>query len=219
MHYGFIYLEGKSVDPMIKLTFKGAGGHRFFAFGAHYRRGRYEDYRIMGSWAPSSADGTIPMQLKIIYNTRDEENITTDGDHIELKGTFDPELNTLKGTSYMPLSKRTGEFVFKRDPDIVRFLPAPSTMTARRWWRFATTSVLDDVRKEASSLMRISKRIKDMERFMELTLIESYYGIDLDVDEGDELLLLFLNLDEADVRFCASLMAIHPRKPPPPEFT
>ena len=204
---------------MIKLTFKGASEHRFFAFGAHYRRGKYENYRIIGNWAPSSADGTIPVQLKITYSTTDGDNITTDGDNIELKGTFNPKLNTLRGTSYMPFSKRTGEFVFKRDPDIVRFLPAPSTMTARRWWRFATTSVLDDVRREASSLMRINKRIKDMERFMELTLIESYYGIDLDVDEEDELLLLFLDLDEADVRFCASLMAIHLRNPPPPEFT
>ena len=213
-------MEGKPVDPMIKLTFKEvAGERRFFAFGAHYRRGRYEDYRIIGSWAPSSADGTIPVQLKITYNTRNEENITRDGDNIKLKGTFDPELNTLRGTSYMPLSKRTGEFVFKRAPANVRFLPAPSTMTARRWWRFATASALDDIRKKAWSLTRISKRIKDRERFMELTLSESYHGIDLDVDEGDELLLLFLGLDEADVRFCASLMTFHPSEPPPPGST
>ena len=193
---------------MIKLTFsKGDSGHTFVAAGAHYRGGKYKDYRIIGGWGPPSADGTIPVQLKITYST-------TDWDNTELRGTFDPKLNTLKGTSDMPVSKRTGEFVFKRDPDIVRFHPAPSTMTPRKWWRFATTSVLDHVRQQAWSPTRISKRIKDRKRFMELTLRESYYGIDLDVDEEDELLRLFLDLCEADVQLCASLMDIHRSETP-----
>ena len=188
------------MDPMIKFTFtKGEEENTFVAAGTHYQSGDYKDYKIAGkSRSPPSDDGRIPVDLNIGH-------LTTWAD-IELTRFFDPEENSLRGTMLIPTYGTTGEFVFKRDPDFVRFYPAPSVIDARKRWEFAMTSVLDRIRRKTWSPLCILKRIKDRKRYIELALRFDYYGKDLDEDEETEYFTLFPVLYEADVRFCASLI-------------
>jgi hypothetical protein len=108
----------------------------------------------------------------------------------------------------MPNSGLSGEFVFKRDPDFIRFHPAPSTISARKRWEFVTTSVLDRIRREAWSSKQILKRLKNRRRYMELAL-RRFYGRSLNQEEERELLALFPGLYESDAQFYASLISIH----------
>ena len=189
------------MDPMIKFTFtKGEDENTFIAAGTHYRSGYYKNYKITGKWSPPSDDRKVPVELKLNYPTMWAD--------IELTGFFDPEEDSLRGTMLIPNDGATGEFVFKRDPDFVRFYPAPSVIDARKRWEFATTSVLDHLRRKAWSPLCILKRIKDGKRYMQLSLRLNYYGRDLDEDEVTEFLALFPVLYEADTRFYASLISI-----------
>lgn len=193
---------------MIKLTFnKGEGESTFVASGSHFRESWYKHCNVTGNWSPRREDGKIQVEFKMIYSSVDWGNA-------ELFGLFDPEENSLRGRMEMPNSKLTGEFVFKRHPDFVRFYPAPSVINARKRWEFAVTSILDRVRREAWSRQRIFKKLKDGERFMDLTLRDSHYGMDLAMDEEEELLALFPGLYEADAQFYASLIDINRRKNP-----
>ena len=132
---------------------------------------------------------------------------------VTMKGHFDPEENSIKGT--MTMSDGTeGEFLFKRDPDFVRLYPAPSTVDARERWKFATTVVLDRIRRQLWSPTYILKRIKDGKRYMELALRYEYYGKELDDDEEDEYHSLLSSLYEADARFYSSLINIKLSKIP-----
>ena len=189
------------MDPMIKFTLdRGEGENTLIAAGTHYRSGALKNYKITGKWSPPSEDGKIPIELKIVYATTYFD--------IELTGVFDPEENSLRGTMLIPTDEATGDIVFKRDPDFVRFYPAPSVINARKRWEFATTSVLDRIRREAWSPTYILKRIKDGKRYMELSLRLKDYGRDLTEDEVTEFLALFPVLYEADARFYASLINI-----------
>ena len=185
---------------MIKFTFnKGEEENIFVATGTHYRCGEHKNYKITGKRSPPSENGRIPVELKIVY-------ITT-GTNVELTGVFDPEENSLRGTMFIPSYGGTGEFVFKRDPDFVRFYPAPSTINARKRWEFATTSVLDRIRRKTWSPAYILRRIRDGKRYMELSL-RFDYGRSLNGDELEEFFALFPALYEADTRFYASLIRI-----------
>ena len=126
---------------------------------------------------------------------------------IELTGVFDPEENSLRGTMLIPSHGTTGEFVFKRDPDFVRFYPAPSITGARGRWEFIMRAVLDRIRRRTWSLGYFLRRMRDGKRYMELSL-RHHYGRRLDWDEKKELFDLHLVLYEADVRFYASLIRI-----------
>lgn len=171
---------------MMKFTFsKGEGEGTFVAAGVHYRDGRYRDYKIAGNWSLPLGDGKIPVEMYL-------------NDVTLLEGVFDPEENSMRGTT-----GTVGGFVFKRDPDFVRFYPSPSNVNARTRWEFATTSVLDRVRQQAWSLQRILKKIKVGRRFMELTL-RQYYGRYLEEEEFDEFFTLFPGL--SDTRFYRSII-------------
>ncbi|KAF9781672.1 hypothetical protein BJ322DRAFT_1161455 [Thelephora terrestris] len=205
VYYGFIY-DGKSPsDPMMKFTLgKGDDEDTFVASGTHYRGGWYKDYKITGNWGSPLEDGKIPVEFKIAYSANYQSNT-------ELKGLFDPEENSLRGTMAMQFRRMTGEFVFKRDPDFVRLYPAPCVMNARKRWEFATTLVLDRVRQRAWSTKRILQRIRDGKRFVELAL-RQYLGRTYGWDEMAELLNLLNCLYEADIRFYGSLVYIHLEK-------
>ena len=203
MYYGFIYYDGEPADPMFRITFTaGEGECTFVAAGQHYRGPRYTNYKVTGHWDPPSEGGKPSVELKFTYSTKDWANT-------ELKGEFDPEENSLRGTMVISDARpSSGEFVFKRDPDFVRFYPAPSVIDARKRWEFAITSVLDRIRREAWSSRYILKRLKDRKRYMEL-VIRQHHGRDLTWDEEEEFLALFPSLYEADVQFYASLISIH----------
>ena len=187
---------------MMKFTFtKGEGECAFVAVGAHYRERRYDSCEITGRWGPPSEDGTIPVELEISYNEIVWRNTA-------MKGTYDPEEDSLRGTVAMSFIEETGEFVFKRDPDFVRFYPAPSVINARKRWEFATTSILDRTRREAWSLKRISKQMKDKKRFMDL-ICAGYYRRRVFEGEVEESHLLLSGLYETDVQFYASLIKIY----------
>jgi len=193
---------------MIKLTLiKGDEGNVFTATGTRYRCGQFMDYKITGKWSPPSEDGKIPVELKMITC------IDIMWHELELTGLFNPEENSLRGTTYTPADEVTGEFVFKRDPEFVRFYPAPSVISARKRWEFATTVVLDRIRREAWSPAYVLKRVRDGKRYKDLSL-RLYYGRDLDEDECAEFLSLFSVLYEADARFYASLIRIHLSRTP-----
>ena len=195
------------MDPMIKFTFtKGEGESAFVAAGTHYRSADAKNYEITGKWSPPSEDGRIPVELKIVYATTWYD--------IELTGMFDPEENSLRGTMLIPTDGATGEFVFKRDPEFVRFYPAPSVIDARKRWEFATTSVLNQIRRKAWSPTYILQRIRDGKRYMDSSLRLKYYGRDLTADEVAEFLALFPTLYEADTRFYASLININLSRTP-----
>lgn len=194
--------------PMIKFTFdKGKDENTLVAAGTHYRSGiMYRNYNITGKWSPPSEDGKIPVEFKIVY-------IATWID-IELAGVFDPEENSLRGAVLTQTDGAPAEFVFKRDPDFVRLYPAPSVISARKRWEFATTLVLDRIRREAWSPVRILKRIRDGKRYMELVLRLGYYGRELTKDEETEFDSLYPVLYEADTRFYASLISINLSRTP-----
>jgi len=187
---------------MTKFTLnKGEEENAFVAGGTHYDRDISNDYKIAGKRSPPSEDGKILVEFKISYAT-----MCTWAD-IELTGVFDPEENSLRGTMLIPSYGTTGDFVFKRDPDLVRFYPAPSATDARKRWEFAKASVLDRIRRKAWSHSHILKRIRDGKRYMELSL-RFHYGRDLNEDEEKEFFDLYPVLYEADVRFRTSLIRI-----------
>lgn len=186
----------------MKFTFgKGEGRNVFVAAGSHFRGDTYMDsYELTGTWGSPLEDGKVPVEIKIIYSEADW--CTTD-----LKGVFDPEENSLKGTVVIPFWGTTGEFAFKRDAEFVRFYPAPSLVNARERWAFATKSVLDRVRRQAWSSKRIFKKIKDGKRFMELVL-KQHYGRPQTREELDEYFASLPGIYEADVQFYASLIKV-----------
>ena len=188
---------------------KGEGEHTFVAAGSFYQNASrgYVDYKIAGNWSPPSEDGKTPVMLKMTFGAS-----TSKWNNMDLRGIFDPEENSLRGIATFPDSrgeKYAADVVFKQDPDFVRWYPAPATIDARKRWKFATRSVLDRLRRQAWSPKRISKRIKDGKRYMELVL-RQHHGKDLTGDEWDEYLFdLVPGIYEADAAFYASLMNIN----------
>lgn len=188
---------------MMKLTLnEGEGDRTFVASGTHFRGSIREKYTVFGRWDHRSRGGKIPVRLQIIYGAALHSTV--------LEGVYDPGENSLRGITATPTG---GEFVLKRDPDFVRFYPAPSAINARERWRFCITVVLDYVRQQAWSSRRILRRIKDGKRYMELALKKSC-GRDLIEDEMEEFLALLPGLYEADARFYASLIRINLSKIP-----
>ena len=187
---------------MMRFAFgKGEDNNTFVATGSHFRSDTYmNNYELAGTWNSPLEDGKVPVEMKITYSGADW--YTTD-----LKGVFDPEENSLKGTMVIPFWESTGEFIFKRDAEFVRFYPAPSLVDARERWVFATESVLDRVRRQAWSSKRISKKIKDGKRFMELVRMK-YYGRPQTSEESAEYFASLPGIYEADVQFYASLIKI-----------
>jgi hypothetical protein len=197
-----MYKDGRPTAPMIKFTFrKGGSDHAFVAAGVLWEDSEFQNYEITGNWSSPRKDGKIPIELKITYRQR--------SDNTELKGVFDPEEDSLRGTTQTGYC--AGEFVFKRDPDFIRFYPAPSITNARKRWKFATTSVLDHIQRQAWSPRRILKKIEDGGRFMELALKERHRW-ELSQSDREEVLALLPGLYEADVRFYSSLIDINATK-------
>lgn len=195
------------MDPMIKFTLsKGEGERTFVATGAHYRGSRYKHCKVTGGWSPQPRDGKIPVEFKITYGFGDWADTG-------LKGIFDPEESSLRGSMFVPARGFTGEFVFKRNPDFVRFYPAPSVINARKRWEFAMRSVLDRIRRQAWSSSYIFKRIKDGKRYMGFAL-RGYYGRNLTQEEEEEFRGLFSGFYETDAQLYASLINIRLRKTP-----
>ena len=188
---------------MITLTLtRGEGENSLAASGTHYRAGFHKTFAVAGNFGAAEENGKIPIGLKFVYAA-----IWRD---IEATGKFDPEEESLRGT----LKRRyrsntiTGDFVFKRSPDFVRFYPSPSTITARKRWVFAITAVLDRIRRDSWSPMYILQRIKDGKRYMELSIRDDHYGRRLNADEEKEYYALFSTLFAEDARFYASLIMI-----------
>ena len=205
-YYGFIYEDQVPFGPMKKLTLnRGNEENSIVASGTHYDWGYHKTYTITGTAGPLEG-GKMPVDLKINH-----ASMWLD---IRLTGYFDPEENSLRGTMTMS-DGGSGEFVFKRGPDFVRLYPAPSIIDARERWKFATTVILDRIRRESWSPSYILKRIKDGKRYMELVIRDEYYGKELDDDhEYDEYCGLVSSLYESDARFYASLINIKLSKVP-----
>jgi len=184
---------------MNKFTFNMGEENTFIATGAHHHPNGSDGYKIIGKWDPPLEDGRF--RVKLTY--------TASWESIEMDGFFDPEENSLKGSG-----SSTEEFVFKRKPDYVRFYPAPSTTGARKRWEFATTSVLEGVRRKPWSPTYALKRFKDGKRFTELSTRLNYYGRALSEAEVAEFFAFYPILYEADVRFYASLIRIDLNKIP-----
>ena len=174
------------------------------ASGTHYDWGHYNTYTIAGTTGPLEG-GKMQVDLETKY-----ASMWLD---VTLAGYFDPEGDSIKGTVTMS-DGRSGEFVLKRHPDLVRFYPAPSAINAGARWKFAKTVILDRIRRESWSPSNILKRIRDGKRYMELTIRDEYYGKKLDDDEHDGYYGLFPSLYESDVRFYASLIKIKLSKTP-----
>ena len=203
--YGFIYEYKSPSDYMVGFTLtKGEGEHTFVATGVHHREAYYSEYEITGNWSPSPEDAKTPIELKITYKTAPWSDV-------DLKGVFDPEENSLRGSAVMPwhdYKDGTWEFAFKRDPDLIRFYPAPSATSARARWGFATTLVLDRVRREAWSSQRIFQRIRDRKLFTKIA--RRPHGRAWADGEWEEATNLKRRLYEADVQFFNSVMKVDP---------
>ena len=204
--YGYMYTNGRPTNPMITLTLtRGEGENTLAASGTHHRAGYHKTFTVTGKFGTPEEDGKVPVDLKFVYVA-----IWPDAD---LTGKFDPEVKSLRGT--LKLGSRantsgaiTGEFVFKRSPDSVRFYPSPSVLTARKRWEFATSVVLDKIRRDSWSPTYILQRIKDGKKYMELAIRDDYYGRKLNADEENEFRRLFSTLLAGDSRFYASLITI-----------
>jgi hypothetical protein len=191
---------------MIKWTLnRGSGENLIAASGIHYYAGYHKTYTLTGTTGALEG-GKVRVNLEIRYATVMWLDVS-------MTGYYDPEENSLRGT--ITLSDGTpGEFVFKRDPDFVRFYPAPYTIDARARWKFATAAILDRIRRHPWSLSYILKRIRDGERYMELAIREEYYGKVLNDDELDGYDDLLSSFYESDARFYASLIRIKLSKIP-----
>lgn len=200
-YYGFIYEDeyDAPLAPMIKWTLeRGTEENSIVASGTSYEWGYRKDYTITGTTGPLE-DGKMQIDLEIDYSSG--------WSSISMTGHFDVGENSLRGT--MTMSDGTsGEFVFKRDPDLIRFYPAPSSIDAEERWKFATSVILDRIRRQSWSSSYVRKRIQDGKRYMELAIRDSYYGRDLDDDETEEYGDLLSSLYESDARFYASLINI-----------
>ena len=186
---------------MITLTLsRGEGGNSLTASGTHYRSGYHKTFTVTGKFGAAEEDGKVPIELKFVYVA-----IWLD---TELTGKFDPEEKSLRGTLKLGSGGITGDFVFKRSPDFVRFYPSPSTITARKRWEFATAAVLDKIRRDSWSPTYILQRIEDGKKYMEMGIREDYYGKDLTAEEQNGYYKLFLALLAGDARFYASLITI-----------
>jgi len=174
------------------------------ASGTHYRSGYHKVFDLTGTTGALEG-GKMQVYLTIDY-------VTTWGG-LAMEGYFDSEENSLKGT--LTFSDDTpGEFVFKRHPDFIRLYPAPSTIDARTRWKFATTVILDRIRRQSWSPSYILKRIEGGKRYMDLSLRFEYYGKKLEGDELDEYHGLVSSLYDTDARFYASLINIKLSKVP-----
>jgi len=199
--YGFMYVGENPTNPIITLTLTlGEGEDTLAASGTHHRAGYHKTFTVTGKFGAPEEDGKIPVDLKFVYVA-----IWLDA---FLTGKFDPEVNSLRGTLKLGSGGTTGEFVFKRSPDLVRFYPSPSALTARKRWEFAITAVLDKIRRDSWSPTYILQRIKDGKRYMELSIRDDYYGRKLSADEENEFYKLFSTLLAGDARFYASLITI-----------
>jgi len=199
--YGFMYLDGRPANPVITLVLtRGTGENSLAASGTHYRAGFDKTFTVTGKSGTPEEDGKIPVELKFVYAA-----IWTDA---ELAGKFDPSEGSLRGTIKFGSGTDTGDFVFKRNPNLVRFYPSPSTVTARKRWQFATAAVLDRIRRDSWSPACILRRIKDGKRYMELSIRQNHYGRNLDSDEEKEYYNLYSSLLVGDARFYASLITI-----------
>jgi hypothetical protein len=174
MYYGFIYANDRPLGPMMKWTLdRGSEENSIVASGTHYFSGYQKTYTLIGTTGALEG-GRVRVDLKIRYRA-----LWSD---ISMTGYFDLEENSVRGTLTMSNGNR-GEFAFKRDPDLVRLYPAPSTIDAKARWRFATAVILDRIRRQSWSPSYILKRIKDGKRYMELAIRDSYYGKGLNDDE------------------------------------
>jgi hypothetical protein len=197
MYYGFIYMDGEPDGPMIKWTLeRGSAENEIVASGTHYDSGTQKTYTLTGTTGDLKG-GRVRVDLKIRY--------TALWSDISMSGHFDLEENSIKGTVTMSNGDR-GEFAFKRDPDLVRLYPAPSTIDAKARWKFAKAVILGRIQRQSWSLPYILERIKDRKRYMELAIRDRYYGKDLGYKEYEEYFHLLASLYEADSRFCASLI-------------
>ena len=204
-YYCFIYEDGETLQPMTKWTLnRGSEDNSIVGSGTHYDTGYHKLYTLTGTTGALEG-GKMQVDLKVGYAA-----VWPD---ITMKGHFDLEENSVRGTLTMSDGTQ-GEFVFKRDPEFVRLYPAPSTTDALARWKFATTVVLDRIRRQSWSPTYILKRIKDGKRYMELALRDEYYGKELSEDESEEYCSLFSSLYEADARFYASLINIKLSKIP-----
>ena len=186
---------------MITLTLTpGEGQNSLAASGTHYRAGDHKPFTVTGKFGTPEEDGKVPVDLKFVYAA-----IWTG---VELKGKYDPEEKSLRGTLKLCSRTVTGDFVFKRNQDFVRFYPSPSTMTARKMWEFAITAVLDKIRRDSWSPSYILQRIKDGKKYVELSIRANYYGRDLNADEEEEYCRLFSTLLAGDGRFYACRIAM-----------
>lgn len=199
--YGLSYVDGKPSNPVITLTLTpGEGENSLAASGTHYLAGDHKTFTVTGKFGTPEEDGKIPVQFKFVYAA-----IWMD---VEMKGKFDPSEGSLRGTLKFSSHTTAGDFVFKRSPDFIRFYPSPSTMTARKRWEFATTAVLDKIRRDSWSPRYLLQRIKDGKRYVELAIRSHYYGRDLDPDEENEYRSMFSTFLPGDGRFYACLIKI-----------
>ena len=199
-YYGFIYdEEAVPRGPMVKwILNRGSEENSIVASGAHCQAGYHKTYALTGTTGALEG-GKMRVDLKIVYV------VMWLG--VSMTGYFHPEENSLKGTVTMS-DGTPGEFVFKRDLNFVRYYPAPSTIDAHARWKFATTVILDRIRRKSWSPTYLLGRIKDGKRYMELALRDDYYGKKLNDGELGEYNNLLSSLYETDARFYASLINI-----------
>ena len=189
------------MDPMIALTLNRGDGENFLtATGTHHMAGYHKSFTVTGKSGIPEKDGKIPIVLKFVYVAIWKDS--------ELTGKFDPEEQSFRGTVTFGTERDPGEFVFKRNPDFVRFYVSPSSVTARKRWGFATKVVLDRIRRDAWSPPYFVQRIKNGKRYMEMSIRGFHYGRALSEDEFKEFLELFSTLRVEDARFYASLITI-----------
>ena len=187
------------MNPLITLTLtRGEDENSLVASGTHYRAGYYKTFTITGKFGTAEDDGKVPVDLKFVYVA-----IFSD---VVLTGKFDPEEKSLRGTTKFGLSTAAGDFVFKRNPDFVRFYPSPSTITPRKRWEFAITAILDKIRRCSWSPTYILQRIRDGKKYVEWSIRENHYGRNLSADEEREYYNLYPTLLAGDARFYASLI-------------
>lgn len=195
-----MFMGGTTVNPLITLTLaRGGSENSLAASGTYCSPYSHSEttYTVTGKFGTPEEDGRTPMGLTFIHPPPYLDT--------ELEGKFDPEEKSLRGTFKYYSGMFTGDFVFKRIPDFLRFYPPPATTTALKRWRFATMVVLDKIQRDSCSPTHLLQRVKDGRRYMELSIRARHYGKVLDTYDEAEYSKLFTTL-AGDAQFFASLI-------------
>ncbi|KAI0265448.1 hypothetical protein BC834DRAFT_186547 [Gloeopeniophorella convolvens] len=165
--------------------------------------GNQRRFGVTGTYS-RDPEGTLHMTLKLSYLSVDDWDVT-----IFFIGQYNVTLGALDGVwgGSAEVANSVGMMRFRRmHPKYLVHYPTLLELRnnkARSLWRFALSSVVDDVRRERWAWSYFAERRRRRQVFMRLGLRGFYFGNPLVGNETQDLLLTARKLQPADACFYA----------------